>query len=36
MRWITVGPAGRPDTTILPATRDLDGTSEMVRIQEVR
>ncbi len=30
MRWITVGPAGQPDTSILLATPDLDGTFEKV------
>ena len=31
MRWITVGPAGQPSTSILLATADLNGTFEKVQ-----
>ncbi|WP_306192752.1 VOC family protein [Streptomyces sp. MK5] len=30
-RWITAGPAGQPDTSLLPATPDLDATFEKVQ-----
>ena len=31
MRWITVGPPGQPGTSILLATKDLDGTFARVQ-----
>ena len=34
MRWITVGPAGQPDTSILLATKDLDGTFERLQASD--
>ncbi len=34
MRWITVGPPGQPDTCILLAAKDLDGTFERLQASD--
>ena len=34
MRWITVGPAGQPGTSILLATKDLNSTFERVQASD--